>query len=59
MSSQPLAVRPRPVLARKFQVLTYAASLAFILIVMFADPGHRLALAAIDAVSALIHTILN
>ena len=62
MSSQPLAVRPRPSLVRSLrtvQVLTCAAGAAFLPIVLFADPGHRLAFAAIDAFSVLVHLILK
>ncbi len=59
MSSQPFAVRPRQKPARNVQVLSYAAGLTFILVVGFADPGHRLVLAATDALSTLAHLILN
>jgi len=44
---------------RAVQAVTWAASAAFILIVMFADPGHRIALGAIDAVVHLFNLILR
>ena len=44
---------------RAIQAVTWAAGFAFILIVMFGDPGHRIALGAIDAVSHLINLILR
>ncbi len=63
MNSPVTAARGRPNLVqrplRTVQVLSYATSFAFVLVVVFADPGHRIALAALDAASALIHLILK
>ena len=43
---------------RGFQAMTWAAGTAFLLVVMFADPGHHIALGAIDAVFHLFNLIL-
>ena len=44
---------------RGFQAVTWAAGTAFLLIVAFADPGHRIALTAIDTAGHLINLILR
>ncbi len=44
---------------RTVQVLTWAAGFAILLVVMFADPGHRLALGAINTVFHLINLVIR
>ncbi len=62
MTSPVTPARARPNLAhplRAVQAATYALGFAFTLIVLFADPGHRIAFAAMDAFATLIHLILK
>ena len=63
MTPRNLTVRDRLDLVRRpmraIQAVTYAAGVAFTLIVVFADPGHRLALATIQLFATLIHAILH
>ena len=44
---------------RALQSVTWAAGFAFILIAVFADPGHHLAFAAADAAASLFTLILR
>ncbi len=44
---------------RAIQSVTWAVSLAFVLIAVFADPGYHLAFAAADAAASLFTLILR
>ncbi len=63
MTIAPLRSRDRLNLAQKSlratQTWTYAASFACLAVAVFADPQHRLAIAALNLFTVLFHAIVH